>query len=216
MSQRSALPWRACNVVNEKQNSLLAPPPLNLFEASVDDAMQLLDSLRPLESSLREAAACCISSFKGGHKLLACGNGGSACEAQHLVGELIGRYRGTRDGLPAVALTADSAVLTCVGNDFRFEDVFARQVQALGNPGDVLVAFTTSGYSGNVLAALELARKLQLTSIAFLGRDGGAAACLADCKLIVPHTDTARIQEGHQFLMHSLMDIIEAETAHES
>jgi D-sedoheptulose 7-phosphate isomerase len=118
--------------------------------------------------------------------------------------------------LPAVALTADSAVLTCVGNDFRFEDVFARQVQALGNPGDVLVAFTTSGYSGNVLAALELARKLQLTSIAFLGRDGGAAACLADCKLIVPHTDTARIQEGHQFLMHSLMDIIEAETAHES
>jgi D-sedoheptulose 7-phosphate isomerase len=106
-------------------------------------------------------------------------------------------------------MSADSAVLTCIGNDYSFEDVFARQVQALGQPDDILVVFSTSGNSANVLRGLEAARSRQLKSIAFLGRDGGAAASIAMCSIIVPHVDTARVQEGHQFLMHSLMDRIE-------
>lgn len=184
------------------------------FESSLDDALQSLAAMRQLQHGLRDAASKCIDSLSQGHKLIACGNGGSACQAQHLAGELVGRYKSNRAALPALALTADSAVLTCIGNDYAFEDIFARQIRALGQPGDVLVAFSTSGRSANVLRALEACRELQITSIAFLGQDGGAAAPLADCALIVPHTDTARVQEGHLFLMHSLMDLIEAAIAH--
>jgi D-sedoheptulose 7-phosphate isomerase len=203
-------------LVSKGENGATAPQGLNTFKASVDDAIQVLNSLRFLERDLERAAAYCISSLKCGHKLLVCGNGGSATEAQHLVGELVGRYKCNRVAWPALAMSADSAVLTCIANDFSYEDVFARQVQAFGKPGDVLVAFSTSGQSGNVLKALETARNLQLTSIAFLGRDGGAAVSLADCTLIVSHMGTARIQEGHQFLMHSMMDLIEAALVHES
>ncbi len=121
----------------------------------------------------------------------------------------MGRYKKDRRALPAIALTADSALVTCIGNDYCFEEVFARQLRALGNPGDVLIAFTTSGSSPNVIRALEAAREFRMQSIAFLGRDGGKAKDLADCVLLVAHPDTARAQEGHQFLMHSLMDQIE-------
>jgi D-sedoheptulose 7-phosphate isomerase len=183
------------------------------FESSLDDALQSLAALRMLQPGLRDAASKCIESLRQGHKLITCGNGGSACEAQHLVGELVGRYKSNRASLPALALTADSAVLTCIGNDYAFEDVFTRQIRALGQPGDVLLVFTTSGHSPNILRALEACRELQLTSIAFLGRDGGAAAPLADCVLIVPHMDTARVQEAHLFLIHSLMDLIEEAVA---
>jgi len=166
-------------------------------------------SLMALEADVREAASICTKALAAGGKLLICGNGGSAAEAQHLAGELMGRYKGDRAPLPAVALTADSALLTCVGNDYRFEEVFARQVRGLGRPEDVLIAFTTSGNSPNVLLALEAAREMKLGSIAFLGGEGGKAKSIAECALIVPHAATARIQEGHQFLMHSLMDEIE-------
>jgi D-sedoheptulose 7-phosphate isomerase len=184
------------------------------FEKSLDDALKSLADMRLLQPGLRDAALKCIESLRNGHKLIACGNGGSACQAQHLVGELVGRYKSNRAALPAIALTADSAVLTCIGNDYSYEDIFARQIRALGQPGDVLVAFSTSGRSANVLRALEACRELQITSIAFLGRDGGAAAPLADCALIIPHTDTARVQEAHLFLMHSLMDLIELGVVH--
>jgi D-sedoheptulose 7-phosphate isomerase len=183
------------------------------FNATVDDAIHLLDSMRHLVEKLRQATACCISSLKDGHKLLVCGNGGSASEAQHLVGELVGRYKSNRIPLPAIAMTADSALLTCIANDFCFDDVFARQVQAFGRPGDVLIVFSTTGQSRNVIEALRAARGLRLSSVAFLGCEGGSAAPLADCTLIIPHTSTARIQEGHQLLMHSMMDTIEAEFA---
>jgi D-sedoheptulose 7-phosphate isomerase len=113
-------------------------------------------------------------------------------------------------------MTADSTVLTCIANDFCYDDVFARQIQALGKQGDVLVAFSTSGHARNIIEALRAARMLHLSSIAFLGRDGGLAAPLADCALIIPRASTARIQEGHQFLMHSMMDVIEAAFANAS
>jgi len=177
---------------------------------SLQEASAVFASLAELVPALRTAAGWCLESLRSGGKILSCGNGGSAAEADHLCAELMGRYKQSRPGLAAVALSADSALLTCLGNDYSFEDVFARQVRALGRPGDILVAFTTSGNSPNVLAALEEARDMGLKSVAFLGGDGGKARALAACPLVVAHPDTARVQEAHQFLMHCLMDEIEA------
>jgi D-sedoheptulose 7-phosphate isomerase len=182
-----------------------------LFESSLNVALQVLQSLLPLEAGFNEAAEWCCEALRKGRKILACGNGGSACEAQHLTGELMGRYKSDRAALPAIALNADPVLLTCIGNDYSFDDLFARQVQGLGVPGDVLIAFTTSGDSPNVLKALSTAHQMGLKSIALLGREGGAAITLADRTLLVPHFDTARIQEAHQFLLHLLMDYIERE-----
>ena len=180
------------------------------YQEHLREAIRLMETLSELEAPLRAAAEWCVEALKTGHKLLLCGNGGSSAQAQHLAAELMGRYKDYRRPLAVVALTADSAVLTCVGNDYSFDEVFARQVHALGRAGDVLVAFSTSGNSPNILAALAAAREIGLKSIAILGCDGGNAAEMADCPLIVRHTDTARAQEGHQFLIHALMDEIEA------
>ena len=180
---------------------------------ALSEANQVLWSLASLESPLTLAAEMCLETLRRGGKILACGNGGSAAEAQHLVGELAGRYQRSRRPLAAVALNADSTLLTCIGNDFSFEDAFARQVEGLGRPGDLLIAFTSSGNSPNIVRALRKATQQGLRSVAFLGRDGGQALALADCSLLVAHANTARIQEGHNFLMHCLMDAIEAEIA---
>jgi D-sedoheptulose 7-phosphate isomerase len=179
------------------------------YRGSLLQALSVYQSLTALEPQVRAAGRLCTDALAGGHKLLICGNGGSAAEAQHLAGELMGRYKEERRPLPAVALTADSALVTCVANDYCFEEVFARQLRALAQAGDVVIVFTTSGNSPNVLRVLETARGLQMASVAFLGRDGGKALALADCALVVGHPDTARAQEGHQFLMHALMDEIE-------
>jgi D-sedoheptulose 7-phosphate isomerase len=181
----------------------------SIYQISLQDAVANYQALSALEPQLSNAAAMCTEALARGGKLLICGNGGSAAEAQHLAGELMGRYKGDRPPLPAVAFTADSALLTCIGNDYCFEEVFARQFRGLARPGDVLIAFTTSGNSPNVLLALEAAREMKLPSIAFLGGDGGKAKSIAECALMVPHRDRARVQEGHQFLMHCLMDEIE-------
>jgi D-sedoheptulose 7-phosphate isomerase len=180
------------------------------LDENLKELAAVMESLRKMSPVLHEAADMCIAALKGGGKLLVCGNGGSAAEAQHLTGELVGRYKESRRPLAAITLAADAAVLTCIGNDYSFEDVFSRQVQALGKPGDVLVSFTTSGRSPDVLAALGAAKEVGVGSVSFLGRDGGPALALTDCALVVKHNDTARIQEGHQFLMHCMMDLIEA------
>lgn len=179
------------------------------YIAALGAALNVFQSLREMEHELEGAADLCCRALRDGNKILTCGNGGSAAEAQHLVGELMGRYLLDRAPLPAVALTADSALVTCIGNDYSFDDVFARQVRGLGASGDVLVAFSTSGNSPNILAALSAAREKGIESIAFLGRCGGSARGLADHALVIPHSNTARIQEAHQFLLHSLMDRIE-------
>jgi len=176
-------------------------------------AIRLFQSLEDLEAPLLNAASLCAEALRTGHRLLLCGNGGSTAEAQHLAGELMGNYTQHRAPLAAIALTADSSVLTCIANDYGFDDIFARQVRALGHPGDVLVVFSTSGNSSNIVAALHAARDLGVSTIAFLGRNGGEAAALTECPLIVRHTDTARIQEAHQFLMHALMDEVERNLA---
>lgn len=181
----------------------------NLFRTAHLEALRVFESLRNLESDVQRAAALCLNSLKNGHKLVICGNGGSAAEAQHLAGEIMGRYKGNRRPWPAVALSADSATLTCIANDYSYEDVFARQVEGLCLPADVLIVFSSSGNSPNILRALESARRLSIRSIGFFGNEGGKAGKLAYLSITVAHGDTARIQEGHQFLLHALMDQIE-------
>ena len=180
---------------------------------SLLECLPVMASLRGLEDELGRAAERCAASLKSGGKLLLCGNGGSAAEAMHLAGELVGRYKTDRAPLAAITLGTDPVIASCVGNDYKFDEIFSRQVRALGRRGDVLIAFSTSGRSANILEALKAAKEMGIASIAFLGKDGGAALALADEALLVRHTDTARIQEGHQFLMHSLMDLLEIAAA---
>jgi D-sedoheptulose 7-phosphate isomerase len=157
------------------------------------------------------AAGAIVSCLAAGGTLLVFGNGGSAADAQHVVAELVGRFVRTRRAWPAVALTTDTSILTAVGNDFGFEQVFARQVEALGRPGDVALGITTSGDSPNVLKGLEAARARQMVTIALTGRSGGAAAGLADIHVNVPETATARIQEAHTTLLHLVCELIDDE-----
>ncbi|MGP8243982.1 MAG: SIS domain-containing protein [Bryobacteraceae bacterium] len=186
---------------------------MSAYRQAVAEALGVLESLKDLEAAVDVAAGSCVEALATGHKLLLCGNGGSAAEAQHLAAELVGRYTVNRRALPAIALAADPSVLTSIANDFEFEQVFARQIAALGSPGDLLVVFSTSGNSPNVLAALEAAGNLGMRSIALLGSDGGRARELAGCALVVRHPKTARAQEAHQFLIHCLMDRVEAAIA---
>jgi D-sedoheptulose 7-phosphate isomerase len=183
------------------------------YTRSLAAALEVVSRLADLQPALEEAAECVWECLSTGHKLLICGNGGSACDSQHLAGELVGRYLGERRALPAIALSSDGAVVSCIANDYRFEDVFARQIEALGSPGDLLVVFTSSGNSPNICEALRAAKSAGIRSVAFLGRDGGSALGLCDLPLLVPNPATARVQEAHQFLLHALMDEIEAKLA---
>jgi len=160
-----------------------------------------------------EAADLIRAALAAGHKVLAFGNGGSATDAEHLAAELVGRFRVDRPGLAAVALTADSAVVTSVSNDYGFDQVFARQVEALGRPGDVAVALTTSGASRNVNAALETARARGLRTVGLTGRDGGDTAALVDVHVNVPSDDTARVQEAHRVVLHVVCQLVETARA---
>lgn len=150
--------------------------------------------------------------FKQGGKLLICGNGGSAADAQHLAAEFMNRMRFDHDPWPAIALTTDTSVLTSIANDAAYDHVFARQVGALGRPGDVLMAFSTSGRSPNVLAALDAGRKLDMVTIGLTGEAGAdRMAPVCDLLLVVPSRDTARIQECHEFVYHYIAGVVEAE-----
>ncbi len=153
-------------------------------------------------ADLDRLARWCVEALRGGGKVLLFGNGGSAADAQHLAAEFVNRFDRDRRALAAVALTTDASILTSVGNDADFREIFSRQVEALGRPGDVAVGITTSGNSPNVLAALRAARALGLRTAALLGRDGGAAASEVDLALIVPGRETARIQEVHILAGH--------------
>ncbi len=156
------------------------------------------------------AAELMIAALRSGRKILLFGNGGSAADAQHLAAELVNRYRRTRPALAALALTTDTSILTAIANDASFEEVFSRQIEALGEPGDVALAISTSGRSPNVVRAVETARRLGLRTIGLLGRDGGLIAPLVDIPLIVPVEETPRIQEVHITLGHILCDLIES------
>lgn len=180
-------------------------------EAAQDHITALTECLRTQQPVLDALCGEIIACLSRGGRLLLCGNGGSACDAMHIAGEFVGRFTRERRGLPAIALSADSGILTAVGNDYGFEQVFARQVEAYGQAGDVLIALSTSGRSPNVIKALEKARSLGLTTALFTGSRGADMAHAADRLVVVPSAETARVQEVHQFTLHLLADL--AETA---
>lgn len=162
-----------------------------------------------LLAKVEAAALACVDCFKLGKKVLLAGNGGSAAQAQHMAGEFMGRFDFDRPGLPAISLTADTAVLTAIGNDYGYDRVFSRQVQAHGNKGDVFIGFTTSGSSENILLAFEEAKACGLVCIGFTGNRGGPMRELCDFLIEIPSDETPRIQEGHLQLGHILCGLVE-------
>lgn len=162
-----------------------------------------------LAGTITECVQTIVSALQNGRKVLIMGNGGSAADAQHLAAELVGRFNMERKALPAIALTTDTSILTAVSNDYGFDEVFKRQVEALAQPGDILIGISTSGHSTNVVRALETGREIGATTIGLLGRDGGEIGRLVDLALIVPSADTPRIQEAQLFIIHMLCDLVE-------
>jgi phosphoheptose isomerase len=182
---------------------------MTLLQRTIEDSIANLRGLADLEEPLERAARLVLASLTSGHKLLICGNGGSASDATHLATEFLCRYREERRPYPAISLTANGEFMTAVCNDYHADEIFARQVWGLGQEGDLLIAFTTSGKSRNVLRAFEEARRRKIQSICFLGRDGGFTAGVATLDLLVPGNNTARIQEAHKLLFHVLCETVE-------
>jgi D-sedoheptulose 7-phosphate isomerase len=171
---------------------------------------QVMDAIgRELSPKIAAVVELLADALTNGKKLLVMGNGGSAADAQHFVAELVGRFKMERQGLPAIALTTDTSILTAIGNDYGFEDIFKRQVEALVRPGDVVVGISTSGTSKNVYKALLLAGEKECRTIGLLGKDGGTIAEIVDVHMTVPCDDTPRIQEGHITIIHILCDLLE-------
>lgn len=175
----------------------------------IDAHLQSIRKLESLVPNLEIAAKMLINTLKNGGKILLCGNGGSAADAQHIAAELTGRYKKEREGLSAIALTTDTSALTAIGNDYGYDYVFSRQCEALARSGDLLWGISTSGNSKNVLNALEKARKIGCKTLGFSGRDGGVMREFCDVLLISPSNDTPRIQEMHILMGHILCDLIE-------
>ena len=169
----------------------------------------ILDSIVDLDESIEEAAKLLINCLKNSGTVFWCGNGGSASDSQHLAGELVGRFVGDRKPLKSIALTADSAVMTCIVNDYGYKHLFSRQIEALGVETDVLVGISTSGNSENVIQAFKIAKERGITTIGLLGNGGGGASALVNQSIIVPSKSTARIQEMHILIGHILCDLIE-------
>jgi D-sedoheptulose 7-phosphate isomerase len=179
------------------------------ISASLDASVAAIERLRERTDSIETVCLVVVNALQAGNKVLTAGNGGSAAESLHMAEELVGRFRTNRISLPAVSLAADCTALTCIGNDFGFDHIFSRQVEGLGQPGDVLVLFSTSGKAANLAAALDVAKARGVTTVALLGRDGGPLAGLADFEIIVPGVATERIQEAHQVLLHLILDEVE-------
>ena len=158
-----------------------------------------------------EAASAVVEALRAGNKVLVFGNGGSASDAQHFAAELVGRFMRERRALPAIALTTDTSILTAIANDYSFDRVFARQIEALGREGDVAIGISTSGGSANVVSAFAAAREAGLTTVALTGRDGGAVGAAADIHVNVASGSTARVQEVHRTLLHAMCELIERE-----
>ena len=168
-----------------------------------------LNALEPQLSLIESTGALIVDRLKGGKTIFACGNGGSATDSMHLCEELVGRYRDNRPPLPAVSLNTDSSVLTCIGNDYGFDAIFSRQIEALGKDDDILVGFSTSGNSENIALAFEKARSRGVTTILLSGKDGGKIKAIADHSIIIPSDNTARIQEIHTFILHAWLELVE-------
>jgi D-sedoheptulose 7-phosphate isomerase len=182
------------------------------FAQAMLDWTALVAKSGAMEPAVEAVGTLLIRTLRAGGQVLTCGNGGSAADALHLAEELMGKYERPRRPLPAVCLNADVTALTCIANDFGYEQVFARQVVALGRPGDLLIAFSTSGNSPNVLAALQAARARQMVTVLLAGGEGGRAKELGDHALLVPSASTARIQEMHTLILHAWLAAVDAES----
>jgi phosphoheptose isomerase len=187
-----------------------------ILERAIVAANQTLQSLFNLDAQVAKAGDLIEKSLRAGNKLLVCGNGGSAADASHFATEFVVRFTKDRPAYPAICLSGDGGLLTAAGNDYGFDEVFARQVAAFGQQGDVMICLTTSGKSRNVERALEEAKAHKLKTIALLGRDGGSTIGMADVDLLVSSDSTARIQEAHQLLLHVLCETIESRLAENS
>lgn len=184
------------------------------FTAQIEEAERVMAAMRADEamaSAMLAAARACIDSLRSGGKILLAGNGGSAADAQHIAGELVSRFAFDRPGLAAIALTTDTSILTAIGNDYGYERLFARQVQALGKKGDVFIGYSTSGKSPNILSAIDEARQLGMVCVGFTGNRNGPMCAHCDHLFAVPSADTPKIQEGHLVLGHILCGLIERE-----
>ena len=178
-------------------------------DKAIEELILVLGACRDLAPAVDAAGEAILGALLAGNKVLTCGNGGSATDASHLAEELMGRYRGDRRSLPAVSLVADSSLITCIANDYGYESVFSRQIEGLAKAGDVLVGFSTSGNSPNVLKALGAAKAAGAVSIALLGKGGGLMAGRADYEVIVPSENTARVQEVHTLILHAWLELVE-------
>lgn len=179
----------------------------NKIENIIRDSQSTIGKI-PI-NKVQEAADEISSAFENGNKLLICGNGGSAADSQHFAAELVGRFEKEKQPLPAISLTTDTSILTAIANDYGYDDVFAKQVKALGEKGDILFAISTSGNSPNVLKAVEFAREIGMKSISLTGKDGGKIARISDIDINIPVFSTARVQEAHITVIHIICKIVE-------
>lgn len=177
--------------------------------ALIRAALSAIAALEPQAHAIAQVARLCAHAVTSGRTLFTGGNGGSAAQAMHLAEELVGRFRNDRAPLPAICLNADPTAITCIANDFGFDQVFARPLRALGKAGDVLVVFSTSGKSANIIEALQAARAQGVVTIGLLGKGGGSAAALCDHAIIVDHNASERIQEAHQVILHIICEACE-------
>ena len=182
---------------------------MSIFLEYLQEHNELFSEIAYLDPFIQDASALIINSFNKGGKLLIAGNGGSASDSQHIAAEFTGRLIRYRKPLPALSIATDTSALTCIPNDYSFDDVFSRQIQALGNDKDVFMGITTSGNSGNILTAFKKSQDLGLKTIALLGKDGGLAKDVADVVIIVPSFTTARIQEAHILIGHAICANVE-------
>lgn len=185
------------------------PNAQSVFFRAITDHLETVKGIAAQQEMLERVARAMAGVLREGGRILWCGNGGSAGDSQHLAAEIVGRFRRERRGLASIALTTDTSILTAVANDYGYEAVFARQVEALGQAGDLLVGISTSGNSPNVVAALEMARSLRMKTVGFTGEGGGRMAGLCDFLFAAPSRDTARVQEAHILVGHMLCDWVE-------
>jgi D-sedoheptulose 7-phosphate isomerase len=179
--------------------------------SEIEEKIQILNSLKNSEylSTLSDAVDAITDALKNGHRIFLAGNGGSAADAQHFAGEIVGRFMMERKGLPAMSLCVDPSVMTCIGNDYGYDEVFARQLEGLGQKGDVFIGISTSGNSENIIRAIKKADEIGITTVAFLGKGGGKIKDLVKYPLIVPSNSTPRIQEIHTFTVHMICEAVE-------
>lgn len=173
-----------------------------MLNTMIDAHVQCLQNLKTIASDLKTAGDTLLQCLLDGGKLMLCGNGGSASDAQHFAAEIVGRFERERAAYPAMALSTDTSILTAVGNDYGYHEVFARQIAGLGRPGDVLIGISTSGHSENVIRAVEQAQSMGMKTVGLLGRDGGNLKHMVNQPIVVSSTTTARIQETHIFILH--------------